>query len=451
MRSRGQGLVAIAIVVAVVVGGLALERAVGVRHLPSTPAPGLASGSWICPHGGGKGWSAFLFIANPGSEPVLARITPLGRRGAAPPQDLEVPAGSTVRVEVPAEGPDAATFVERFGAWVGVGWVTVSGAEPQPGAGAEPCAPGGGRTWYLADGAADQGQSTDLTVANPFGVDAVVDVVLVAKDRAPIRDTALTSVVVRAGRSRAIPLSRFVAGERAVGAIVQARVGRVAIAGTVRVRGAGYRQLLGQAATWSEPIVPMIGGTGQAELEIVRAAGSPTPFDATVISSSGARPAGDLVEQVVDPTSAQTFPVVAEGPVAVHVAAPGGATLAASLRAAGPNDVGAIGWARPAKAWLVLPTVAGEPSRPGLVVVNPGGEPATVTMRVLGPDGPGAEATIEVGAGSAASAPASLRDAGADAALLVASDVPVVAAGGSTSLGNVGASAFALALGIPVP
>jgi hypothetical protein len=434
----------------VVGGGFALDRAVGVRPNAAPAAAPVPSGLWICPHGGGEGWRATLYLANPGDEPVAARVTTLDRRGAGAPRDVEVPAGATVAVEVPAATTEAASSVEHFGGWLAVGWVTLSGSEDEPTAGAEPCAEGGGRAWYLADGSADEGQSTDVVITNPFGVDAVVDLVLLAKDRPPIRDTSLSSVVVRAGRSRSIRLGPFVAGERSIATIVSARVGRVAAATTVRVRGAGVRQLLGRPSVAEELILPLIGGTGQSELEVVRAGDTPTPFDATLLSTRAPGPAGDLVDQVVEATSAVTFPIISEGPAAVHVAAQGEAALAAGLRVAGPHEAGAVGWAAPGPRWVVTPTVAGSPATPGVVIVNPGDEAATVELRVLGPPGFGAEATLSVPGASVVGAPPDLLGDGTGAVLVIA-DRPVVAAGGSTSLGKLGSAAYALAMGVPVP
>jgi hypothetical protein len=156
------------------------------------------------------------------------------------------------------------------------------------------------------------------------------------------------------------------------------------------------------------------------------------------------------VDQVVEATSAVTFPIISEGPAAVHVVAQGDAVLVAGLRVAGPHEGGVVGWATPGPRWVVTPTVAGSPSEPGVVIVNPGDEPATIELRVLADQGFGAEATLTVPAASVAPAPAEILGEGVDA-ILVVSDRPVVAAGGSTSLGKLGSAAYALALGIPVP
>lgn len=450
MRARGQGLVALTITAAVIATGLALDRTVGARPLPAPAVVDVPTGVWICPHGGGDGWRAVVYLANPGEEPVAARVTTLDRGGSAPARDVDVPPGATVAVDVPATSTEAAAFVEYFGGWLAVGWVTSSGSAAEPSAGAEPCAGGGGSVWYLADGSADEGQSTDVVITNPFGVDAVVDLVLLAKDRAPIRDTALSSVVVRAGRSRAIRLSPFVAGERAIGTIVTARVGRVAAATTVRVRGAGVRQLLGQPSLAAELILPFAGGTGQSELEVLRAGDTPTPFDATLLSTAAPGPAGDLVDQVADATSAVTFPIISDGPAAVHVVTQGEASIAAGLRVVGPHEGGVVGWASAATGWVVTPSVVGQPAVPGLVIVNTGDEEATVVLRSLGLDGIAGETTLVVPGASVTTAPPTFLGQG-DSAVLVRSDRPIVAAGGSTSSGKLGSAAFALSLGIPVP
>ena len=71
MRARGQGVLAVTMV------GLAILVGLGFGRLgPVTPGPVIPgqapSGAWYCPHGGGDGWHATVFLA------VLAVMAVLG-------------------------------------------------------------------------------------------------------------------------------------------------------------------------------------------------------------------------------------------------------------------------------------------------------------------------------------------------------------------------------------
>ena len=78
---RGQALFALASVV-FLVGAMAWLDRTGPRA-PAPLAPGApgsaASGAWFCPHGGGSELSVALYLANPGSATVRARITSSAR------------------------------------------------------------------------------------------------------------------------------------------------------------------------------------------------------------------------------------------------------------------------------------------------------------------------------------------------------------------------------------
>jgi hypothetical protein len=105
-------------------------------------------------------------------------------------------------------------------------------------------------------------------------------------------------------------------------------------------------------------------------------------------------------------------------------------------------------------AWVVTPTLAGEPARPGLLVLNPGRSETTVTVTALPSarqDTAARTTTISLPPGSVAGVPREFLDGVGDASLLVRSaGSPVVALGASTSLGNEGLSVSALAVGVPI-
>ncbi len=187
---RRQALFALASVAFFVAALLWLDR-VGVRSAGGV-APGTApSGAWVCPHGGAPEVSLAMYLANPGSVAVTARITGLGTDAAASPESYEVPAGSTVRIDQVPHDRGAATYIEYFGGWIGAGWVSSTDG----GVAAEPCAADAARDWYLADETTQLGEEAFVVVANPFAAPAVLDVVLYTADRAPIRDSEWTDLV----------------------------------------------------------------------------------------------------------------------------------------------------------------------------------------------------------------------------------------------------------------
>ena len=104
-------------------------------------------------------------------------------------------------------------------------------------------------------------------------------------------------------------------------------------------------------------------------------------------------------------------------------------------------------------AWVVTPTLAGEPAEPALLIANPGDVEAVVTLRLLPLDGGDpTEVTVRVPAASLAEAPADFLAEAPDASVLVTSDgAPIVALGSTTSLGTKGLSVFGSAMGVPIP
>lgn len=454
-RGRGQGLVAIAFLVAVVGGGFVLDRGLGSRHPSPAAAVSTGSGAWLCPHGGGPhAWKATLYLANPGAEDVTARITSMSSRRPAAQFDVEVLAQTTVAVEVPAAGREASTFVEYFGGWIAAGWVT-QGGEGEIGVGAEPCAPDAGRTWLLPDGTTEKGEDSYIVVMNPFAEDAVFDVVLLTPKRAPIRSSELSDVVLHPGRSVAFRANAFAEGEPAVGAEVDVSLGRVAVSSLGVSREAGIRSVIGQTDVASQAFLPAGAGSGQSTLVLMVPGEGQVSFGATLLSADPPAPAGGLTEAAQNPTSARPYPVLTSGASSIDVVSQGSVPFVAIQRAIGVgNDYAATGGAaKPASDWLVLPAIAGEPAHPGLVIVNPGNTTVTVTLHALAPEGatPPPDITLVVPAGSVRTAPPDFLDQDHRSAIEVRADGGnVIAMAASTSLGNEGVSTYALSMGIEV-
>ena len=98
------------VIVVVVVGGIAAERAG-----PATPAAAVrgsaVSSVWLCPHGGGEGWSGTIALADPGPQPVEVRLTEVSEGAPSAPVTITVPAGHEVLQPVEAGATADATYI----------------------------------------------------------------------------------------------------------------------------------------------------------------------------------------------------------------------------------------------------------------------------------------------------------------------------------------------------
>jgi hypothetical protein len=446
---RGQALFAVASVV-LIVGALTWLD----RSGPRTPAPlpkgTAASGAWICPHGGGSDLSVVLYLANPGSTPVHARVTELGSDRAGSSEGFDVAAGSTLRIEEAPEDRGGATYIEYFGGWIGAGWV----ASTEDGVAAEPCAADAASRWFLPDGTTQLDEEAYVIVANPFAVTAVMDVVLYTSDNAPIRHSEWTDLVVPARRSMALHLNTRIKGEPVVAAVLDVTVGRVAAASLGVSEGTKVRSTLG----WTEPATgatfPLMQGSGQTELLLLSTGAGSIRFGATELSEGQPRPAGGLTEQEHGPAAARAYAVPVEpGPAAIDLFTLEHAPVVGALRVRGPGeDLGSTaGAASAAEGWLVLPATARAPATPGAVLVNDGDRDVVATIQLLPHDGGTAAGpvTVRVPAHSAAAVPPELWASSPRSALVIRSDGgPLVALAASTS-GRT--SAFALSMGVPFP
>lgn len=423
---------------------------------PGVATAGVApSGVWLCPHGGGPDWEAAVYLANPGDVEVQARITSMGSERSQSSESLSVAPGTEVRVETPAHERGSATYVEYFGGWISAGWIT-HGASGEAGIGAEPCAPAPARTWFSTGVSTGQDEQGYLIVMNPFATDAVFDVALFfAPPRSPGRDSELTDVTLDPGRSMAIKLNPYGEGEAAMGVGMEVSSGRVAAATTVVSANRGITSVLASTETARTVYLPTVEGAGQSVLSLSVPTDQGTDIGALLLSNGQTRPVPNLAAAALEPTSAAIFPVTPRRPTSVDVAVQEGGPIMAALRTQGPgNDDAATGGAtEPATAWVVPPTVAGDPAKPGLLIVNPSDAETTVTVLLLPLDGTtGAQTSLVVPPASVVAVPAEFLEAEPDASALITSDgAPVLALGASTSLGSNGDSVFGLAMGVPIP
>jgi hypothetical protein len=449
----GRGLLA------VVLAALALVGAAGAARVgpasPASAAPGDAiSGMWLCPHGGGPGWTGAIAIANPGTNTVAVRLTSIGSEAPSRPVSVEVPPGREVLQAVTAGERGSATFVEAFGGWVGVGW-QVRAAGDESGMGAEPCAPSGGTTWFTADATTVRGQASYLVVMNPFEGEAVFDVTLYQPGRPPARPDDWTGVSLSPHRSIALEIAKQVVGRDPVAAQLVVTKGRVAAASLGVSKAGGVRSVLAASALSSTWYLPVGAGVGQSSLLVLVPQQADAGLNATLLSSQPAQPTAGLTDARQAGQSTASYDVLSSGAAAVVLHTDGDVPVLAALRSTGRGADGAAtgGASTPGPAWLVMPTVAGNPPSPGLVIVNPGEASVDVTLRLLpeGPTDPGEPVTITVPAQQALAVPTTFLARDPKAAVMVSATGSIVALGASTSEGRHGLSDYGMSVGIPVP
>jgi len=447
----GRGWLAIALAVLAVVGAEAASR-LG----PATPVAATTgaapSTTWLCPHGGGPGWTATIEIANPTGATLDARVTSYADGRVGTPKDVSVPPNGEVLHEVDASTRASSTRVDVFGGWAAVGWV-VWGGSKEPGLGAEPCTSSPGQRWDVVDGVTTQRSHSFLVVMNPFEIDAVIDVTLFLPEEPPVRSDSWTDLTVPAGSALALPVgSQKVGalGQSIVGAEVTAARGRIAVASTVVRDGGGIRSALaspGQASRW---VLPLTGGTGGATLSLLVTNDTGVRFTAQVLAR-GVDPSaiGDLTDVRQGGSSTTSSQVPTEGASALLVQVADG-TVAAGVRAAGhgADDASTGGTAADAASWVVLPTAFGLDPVPSMMLVNDGDTKVRATVTLI-PEGGGTGDSVEVTvpAGQTAAVPRAFLAKDHTAAALVQASGPIVALGAGTA----GSGRYAMALGVPVP
>ena len=313
MRGKGRAWLAIALAAVAVVGATAAERLGPAPPPPGTPGDA-ASTVWLCPHGGGKGWTGTIEIANPGESTVQASLSALGDGNLSPAGVVEAPPRSTVAHDVPADVRGAATEVQVFGGWAGVSWIVRAGGK-EAGMGAEPCTSEPGGHWTVVDSQTTQRSHSYLVVMNPFATDAVIDVVLFLADRPPVRDTTWTELPIPAGHAVALDVGSRALGEAVVGADVTATRGRIAVGSLVVGSGGSVRSSIAAPAYAARWIMPVGGGSGGGVVSLL------------VPGDLGIRFGGTLLQQEEDEQTAGNLTAVRQG---------GTSTVSAPVRSTGP-------------------------------------------------------------------------------------------------------------------
>lgn len=454
MRDRGQLLVALVVLAAVVAAGLEVDRIVGARPLGAAAPPEVPSGAWFCPQGGGAAWDVRIGLANPGAEPVLARVRNLGEGRPSAPEDHVVPPRSTVVIRVSGEGREASTVVEYFGGVLAAGWVEMAG-EDANGVAAEPCLPEAGTRWLLPDGSGLREYDDVVVVMNPLPAPAVVSLTVFSDGRDPVQTERWTNVTIRPYHARAFRLDAVALGETTASTLVEAEIGQVAVATLGISTTGGIRSAVGVPDGATERMLPGAGDAGRSELAVVSTGAERAAISGELLQPEADQPLPPLAEAGPRASAATTIPLTTGSPSTLLVRAdrPG---LAFARRTFGVvADQGSTsGAAEPGAAWVLTPSVIGQPSHPQIALANPGEVAASVTLSVLPVEGaavPG-PVTVRIPPGATVLAPKGFAAKAATSSVLaVASAGTFVPVSASYALGREGYATYAVALGVRLP
>jgi Family of unknown function (DUF5719) len=438
MSLNGRLLVAVLVAAIVVAAGTFSERVLGTRGLPPPVSTAATSGGWLCPHGGGEGFRAWVVAVNPTGQEADVVLTSYSPDAVSPIRDV-LPPRTQRSFQVPAERPASATMLEFFGTSVVASMVTLRG--PEEGLAAEPCASAAASRWFVPEGTTVRGQATTIVAMNPFAQEAVLSIAL-HTGRDVIRHGNLSGVVVEPRTAVSFDLNRFALGEKVVLADVRVALGKVAVAGFGSGTEAGLRGVMGvsePAATW---VLPGAGASQPARVSVLGVDRREAPFQVLDQDADGSRVA--IEEQEVAPRQVESLeipqaawgivigesgvvPFVAGRRLSPAVSEPeepagppaqqggGGKDDKRDGRGGGggkrrqepepepppPTDQAATaGSSHPSAAWVVpspLPAVGGGSL---LVLENPGGATATGQVTLLGEGGPvGSPIPVSVEAG----------------------------------------------------
>jgi hypothetical protein len=451
----------IIVVVAAIAAAVVFDRTEPDRDAsaagPVTDAPAIPSGdelsvSWYCPEGtattGGRA-DETLLVANLGDEDAAAVMTVFDGDDEPARERVDVPARAQVEVELAelTEGeeqllPDGTiagpgVMVEVFGGEVVVEHAVVSGDDFAVG----PCARGAAPDWFFASGTTARGTELMLSLFNPFGDDAIVDLTFLTDTGVQTPDGAEALIVPRGSRV-SIPVHALVQRQVQVATAVRARTGRVVAEQSLASDGseipAGFALSLGAtrpSGSWKLPY-----GSGGSErthdLSVANFAENGSEVEVRVDADDGER---------IEP---QTVPVPARSVAVVDVGGlvPAGATYAVDVRVTGDepvvvdelltstgDDAGGValdsGTPEAARRWAFA-GAAGLDAAATVSVVNTGPGRVTVSLSVFGPDDeerPPPPPDLDLAPGERGAFDLEELEIGADQVVVVQAGDPVVA------------------------
>jgi hypothetical protein len=443
---RVRVVLALLAVAAIVLGATMLDS-VHPQALGSAEPLGASAGSWFCPHGGGAGWRGEVSLTNPSSTAVTARVTDIGAKGSTGQRTVTVPPTSSIRVTTDSSSMESGTEVEYFDGWIAAAWSSVAGGKAQ-GIAAQECEPALSRTWIVPDGTTVRGEGGSIVVMNPTAADAIFGIRLLTNQVS--EPPAWSDLVLRPGRSASFDLSKVSLGKQTVSAVVQAKIGRVAVASVGISAKGGVRAANAIPAAVHSVTLPGGPDSGRSDLVVANPGGGKATFQGTLDRTDGSQPIGPLKGGSLSSQQAVTYEISTDQTSTIQFNVTSQTGVAVARRTFGPQgDTGSIVGAAPSGAWVVP---AGTTSANGvwkLSLANPGTTPADVQLRLLGPKGRAGSQEVKVPAGRTVLVGVSLTKPAPQGAVVAVATSGTFVAMATSFTRDV--SGYATSMGVPVP
>lgn len=417
-----------ALVVAGVVGrpaGTAGDKVALASGLAPSDAPALAlSSSWFCAGASAPGGAApgELLLDNAGPRIVDAAVRLVSSSGSAKQLNLSVSSGTAQLVpeQLPAAAGAAGTSGASGAQWVGA-LVTVYGGaasvsqvvSTHEGSASQPCASSSSPQWYFPDGATLRNASDDISLLNPYPVDAVADLSFTTEQGLEQPD-AFRGVVVPAQGLTVLDLGTHLRRRSHIAVTVTTRGGDIVVYQTELVTKPPARAPRLGTPGALDPVLPQPGvgltlgaaqtstswwwpegadGPGYVERYVVYNPGGGTArLTLSLVAAGSGEGLGSSSQLTVGPTSTSVLTINGQPwalpgiAYAAHLQSTNGVPVVAerSVTAGAPSlyrGIGTLlGEAVPADEWLVAPNVQVLEPRIWLELVNPGATPAVVSV-----------------------------------------------------------------------
>ena len=275
----------IAVVAAVFVAAVLVDHHVAVSTVPQAPDPALAlagpttaeSTTWYCVGGTAPadGAPATIYLVNAGPLAVSGTMTVESDTGATGSVAVTVPALGQA-VAVPASVASGSWLAARLDL-SGGGVVATESVQGSSGWSVSPCASTTSPSWYFATGSTAGSNAQYLSLFNPTGTSAVVDMTFVTS-HGVTQPAPFQGVVLNPGQLVVEPVATYVQNDQAVATTVVARSGRVVAAQLGVVTGGSQSGLsllggsIGLRRGWAFPRSADVTG-GNTSFQIFNPAG----------------------------------------------------------------------------------------------------------------------------------------------------------------------------------
>ena len=360
---------------------------------PVATDPTSSLSTWFCAGGSlAEGNDDLVItIANPTDTVSKGSVTFYGGAGEREDVQVEVPARSVItksaRSSITAGHVAALVELDRGG-------IAVDHRIEQGGLySISPCSSSAGTSWFLADGSTELGSSAELSLFNPFGEDAIVDLSF-ATDQGPAKPAALQGFVVPRNSVASIDIGSYVRRRTVVSTSLQARVGRLVVEHIQRTEGEPGRLALATASpslgsSWFFP-----NGRTTQRLKERYVLYNPTDTDVTaqvdfLIDGAESEPFDleipKLSQTELIPSDESRIPIDVGYSVVVATVEPGivvSRTLVANSTLRSGMAI-TLGGRRIANRWLVPDALATKKRDDRLAFLNPTDTDAAVTVSLI--------------------------------------------------------------------